>query len=64
MPDRGITVEEAKWLLLCLQKFYSGQEASDSVGELGPRRKLMEQFTQGDGSFKVEELLEEAEKVP
>jgi len=51
-------VDESKWLLLCLQKFY-GQTAEQT-----PRRKLMEQFSQGDGEFKVEELLEEAEKVP
>ena len=58
LPDRGITVEEGKWLLMCLQKFY-GQRAEQT-----PRRKLMEQFSQGDEGFKVEELLEEAEKVP
>ncbi|GAB7349520.1 hypothetical protein MBLNU459_g0225t1 [Dothideomycetes sp. NU459] len=54
---KGISVEEGKWLLMCLQKFY-GQQAEQT-----PRRKLMEQFSQGDGNFKVEELLEEAEKI-
>lgn len=58
LPDRGVSVDEAKWLLLCLQKFY-GQTA-----ERTPRRRLLEQFSQGDGEFKVEELLEEAEKIP
>lgn len=57
-PNRGITVDESKWLLMCLQKFY-GQTAEQT-----PRRKLLEQFSQGDGAFKVEELLEEAEKIP
>lgn len=57
IPDRGVTADEAKWLLMCLQKFY-GQGAEET-----PRRKLMEQFSQGDGNFKVEELLEEAEKI-
>ena len=52
----GISVEEARWLLMCLQKFYGGEEIME-------RKKLMEQFTQGDGEFKVQELLEEAEKV-
>lgn len=55
--DRGITVDEAKWLLICLQKFY-GQTA-----ERTPKRKLMEQFSQGDETFQVDELLEEAEKL-
>jgi len=58
LPDRGVSVDEGKLLLLYLQKFY-GQTA-----EATPRRKLMKQFSQGDATFKVEELLEEAEKIP
>ncbi|KAF2098534.1 ATP11-domain-containing protein [Rhizodiscina lignyota] len=55
---RGVTVEEGKWLLMCLQKFYGLQgEQNES------RKKLLEQFSTGDGGFKVEELLEEAEKA-
>ena len=57
VEGRGITVDEGKWLLMCLQKFYGGGN------EKGERKKLLEQFSQGDGGFKVEELLEEAEKV-
>ena len=49
-------MEEGKWLLMCLQKFYGGEEKLE-------RRKLLEQFSKGDGGFKVEELLEEAEKI-
>ena len=56
VDGRGITVEESKWLLMCLQKFYGGQEKLE-------RRKLLEQFSNGDGDFKVEQLLEEAEKI-
>jgi len=56
VDGRGVTVEEARWLLMCLQKFYGGEGNAD-------RKKLLEQFSQGDGGFKVEELLEEAEKV-
>ena len=65
MESRGVSVEEGKWLLMCLQKFY-GFEAHDSIARdnAGKRRKLMEQFSGGDETFKVEELLEEAEKVP
>lgn len=67
MPDRGVTVEEGQWLLMCLLKFYgqdgtiTRQEGSESIT---PRRRLLEQFSKGDGEFKIEDLLEEAEKVP
>ena len=57
VEGRGMTVDEGKWLLMCLQKFYGGGE------EKTERKKLLEQFSQGDGRFKVEELLEEAEKI-
>ena len=50
-------MDEGKWLLMCLQKFYGGGE------EQTERKKLLQQFSQGDGGFKVEELLEEAEKI-
>lgn len=56
VDGRGITADEAKLLLMCLQRFYGGEEKVE-------RRKLLEQFSQGDGGFKVEELLEEAEKI-
>ncbi|KAL9091715.1 MAG: hypothetical protein Q9165_004791 [Trypethelium subeluteriae] len=58
VEGRGVSVEEARWLLMCLQKFY-GQAA-----EATPRRRLMERFSEGDAEgFRVEELLEEAEKI-
>lgn len=56
VEGRGITVDEGKWLLMCLQKFYGAEQRVE-------RKKLLEQFSQGDGGFNVEELLEEAEKV-
>ena len=65
MDGRGITVEEGKWLLMCLQKFYGFEAHTETAKESAERRKrLMEQFSGGDEGFKVEELLEEAEKVP
>jgi ATP synthase mitochondrial F1 complex assembly factor 1 len=57
MDGRGVSVEDAKWLLMCLQKFY-GQAAENT-----PRRDLLHKFSRGDAGFKIEELLEEAEKV-
>ena len=56
VDGRGITADEGKWLLMCLQKFYGAEHKVE-------RKKLLEQFSQGDGRFKVEQLLEEAEKV-
>ena len=56
VSDRGITVDEGKWLLMCLQKFYGAEQ------RLG-RKNLLEQFSQGDSGFRVEQLLEEAEKI-
>lgn len=65
MENRGISVEEGKWLLMCLQKFYGFEAHTETAKENAERRKkLMEQFSGGDEKFKVEELLEEAEKVP
>lgn len=65
MESRGISVDEGKWLLMCLQKFYGFQAHTDAAKDnAGRRKKLMEKFSGGDSSFKVEDLLEEAEKVP
>ncbi|KAL9626914.1 MAG: hypothetical protein Q9164_007761 [Protoblastenia rupestris] len=57
VEGRGVTIEEGKWLLMCVQKFYGGE------GEKAERRRLLERFSKGDREFKVEELLEEAEKI-
>ncbi|KAL2072707.1 hypothetical protein VTL71DRAFT_12050 [Oculimacula yallundae] len=57
---RGVSVEEAKWLLLCLQKFYGGLGGEENAEG---RRKLLEGFGRGDPEFSVEKLLEEAEKI-
>ena len=54
--NRGVTVEESKWLLMCLQKFYGFQGGEQRI-------KLLEQFTNGDDTFDVQQLLEEAEKI-
>jgi len=63
--DKGIKVDEGRWLLMCLQKFYGFEAHTDTAkANAGKRKRLMEQFSGGDETFKVEELLEEAEKVP
>lgn len=63
--NRGVSVDEGKWLLMCLQKFYGFEAHSDIAKENAEsRNKLMQQFSGGDPSFKIEELLEQAERVP
>ena len=58
VEGRGVSVDEGKWLVMCLQKFYG------DVGGQGERKRLLEQFSGGDGEFRIETLVEEAEKVP
>lgn len=57
VEGRGVSVDDAKWLIMCLQKFYG------PVGEQSDRRRLLEMFGKGDPAFKVEDLVEEAEKI-
>ena len=57
LAGKGVSVEEGRWLLMGLQKFY-GWEGS------GERGRLLEQFSGGDGEFALEKLVEEAERVP
>jgi ATP synthase F1 complex assembly factor 1 len=57
MEGRGVSIDEAKWLVMCLQKFYG------VGGEKSERRRLLELFGKGDAAFKVEDLVEEAEKI-
>lgn len=57
VEGRGVSVDEAKWLVMCLQKFYG------VGGEKSERRRLLELFGKGDEGFRVEDLVEEAEKI-
>ena len=57
VANRGVSVNEAKWLVMCLQKFYG------VGGEKSERRRLLELFGKGDTAFKVEDLVEESEKI-
>lgn len=57
VEGRGVSVDEAKWLVMCLQKFYG------VGGEKSERKRLLEMFAKGDQGFKVEDLVEEAEKI-
>ncbi|KAJ5612930.1 hypothetical protein N7510_006124 [Penicillium lagena] len=59
MPDSGVSTTEATWLVSCVQRFYDFDgQASGRKGE------LVRMFTRGDvENFKVEELMEETERV-
>ncbi|KAJ5577404.1 uncharacterized protein N7459_006368 [Penicillium hispanicum] len=59
VPDRGVSTSEATWLVSCVQRFYDFEgQASGRKGE------LVRMFTRGDvKNFKVEELLEESERL-
>ncbi|TAQ83951.1 hypothetical protein B7494_g7728 [Chlorociboria aeruginascens] len=57
LEGRGVSVDEAKWLVMCLQKFYG------VGGEKMERKRLLEMFAKGDEGFRVEDLVEEAEKI-
>jgi ATP synthase F1 complex assembly factor 1 len=62
MDGRGVSVEEARWLLMCLQKFYDFEGHGVGVGR-EKRQGLLEKFSKGDQEFKLEELVDEAERV-
>lgn len=58
VEGRGVNLEDAKLLVLCLQKFYGIDQERDSS-----RQKLLEMFSEGNTAFRIEELVEEAEKI-
>lgn len=72
VDGRGVSPEQARWLVMCLQRFYGGWEAS-SEGEAEltgerkqraeERQKLLNWFSSGDERFTVDKLLEEAERI-
>lgn len=66
--NRGVSVEGGRWLVLCLGKFY-GAGVEGNTGGVGReswerRRRLMQAFSAGEEGFRVEELVEEAERLP
>jgi ATP synthase F1 complex assembly factor 1 len=57
VENKGVTVDEARWLVMCMQKFYVQSEEGKGRGE------LLNMFTRGDSGFQVERLIDEAEKI-
>jgi ATP synthase F1 complex assembly factor 1 len=68
VEGRGASIDDARWLVMCLQRFYGGW---DGEGAADPkrleraveRRRLLEYFSQADPRFSVDKLLEEAERM-
>ncbi|EEQ91927.1 hypothetical protein RJZ56_007553 [Blastomyces dermatitidis] len=61
VQDRGVSVDEAKLLVLWLQRFYDWGVDGKQAGK---KADLVRMFTQGDvNGFKLEDLMEEAEKI-
>ncbi|KAI0135418.1 ATP11-domain-containing protein [Daldinia grandis] len=61
VDGRGASVQDAKWLVMLMQRFYGGEGAGGDRD--GGKRRLLEEFGRGDGKFSVERLLEESEKL-
>ncbi|KAG9196727.1 hypothetical protein G6011_01848 [Alternaria panax] len=57
IENRGVSVDEARWLVMCMQKFYVQTEEGKG------RSQLLDMFTRGDSAFQVERLIDEAEKI-
>lgn len=57
IENRGVSVDEARWLVMCMQKFYVQTEEGKG------RSELLNMFTRGDSAFQVERLIDEAEKI-
>ena len=62
MDGKGVSVEEGRWLLMCLQKFYDFEGHGGGIGKEN-RQGLLQKFSNGDSDFSLEELLDEAERV-
>jgi ATP synthase F1 complex assembly factor 1 len=69
--DGRVSADDARWLIMCLQRFYGGWTAGEEEEEQHPgareraleRRRLLDWFATGDERFSVEKLMEEAERL-
>ncbi|KAI0863180.1 ATP11 protein-domain-containing protein [Xylaria cubensis] len=59
VEGRGASVDDARWLVMLLQRFY-GEEG---LGGDSAKRKLLVDFSKGDSNFSIEKLLEESERL-
>lgn len=71
VDGRGASVDDAQWLVMCLQRFYGGWDGTDGNAQPDAarleravqRRMLLEYFSKADPRFSVDKLLEEAERM-
>ncbi|EPS44516.1 hypothetical protein H072_1485 [Dactylellina haptotyla CBS 200.50] len=61
VENKGVSVEEAKWLLMALQKFYAAEEGASE--EATRRKALLKQFSEGNAEFDVQALIKEVETI-
>ncbi|EEP82852.1 conserved hypothetical protein [Uncinocarpus reesii 1704] len=61
VPDKGVSLDEAKLLIMWLQRFYDwGVDGSEG----GKKGEMLRMFSRGDvAGFKVEDLVEEVERI-
>ena len=59
---KGVSTEEGRWLVMCLQKFYDFEGHGGGFGK-DKRQGLLEKFSKGDPGFNLEDLVDEAERV-
>lgn len=57
LPERGVTVAQAQFLVIALQKFYGAFEGPDSLR----RREMLEMFARGDQGFSIDAVIKEVE---
>jgi ATP synthase mitochondrial F1 complex assembly factor 1 len=62
IEEKGLSAEEGRWLVMCLQKFYDF-EGHRGGGRINKRQGLLQKFSNGDQGFNLEELVDEAERV-
>ena len=62
VDGRGVSIEEARWLLMCLQKFYDFEGHGGGIGK-EKRQDLLQKFSQGDQGFDLTALVDEAERI-
>ena len=62
MDGRGVSIEEGRWLLMCLQKFYDFEGHGGGIGKQ-KRKDLLQKFSQGDQEFDLTALVDEAERI-
>jgi ATP synthase mitochondrial F1 complex assembly factor 1 len=62
VEGKGLSAEEGRWLVMCLQKFYDFEGHGGEMGK-DRRKGLLQKFSKGDQGFNLEELVDEAERV-